>query len=136
MITQKCAVSLAANALFMLISFVALYVCELVSENKYLGLALAAALMLLGINLTLLAKYHIVYGIIAFVLKSKSTVSSYYHKSIFHSVLHTHFIHEKIKIPVNISRNDYGFAFRKFIYVIVCIIHAVCFPNMGVVFPV
>ena len=73
--------------------------------------------------------------IIAFVLKSKSTVSSYYHKSIFHSVLHTHFIHEKIKIPVNISRNDYGFAFRKFIYVIVCIIHAVCFPNMDEVFP-
>lgn len=70
MITQKCAVSLAANALFMLISFVALYVCELVSENKYLGLALAAALMLLGINLTLLAKYHIVYGIIAFVLNA------------------------------------------------------------------
>lgn len=36
---------------------------------------------------------------------------------------------------VNIPRNDYGFTFWKFIYFIVCIIHAVCFPNMDEVFP-
>lgn len=70
MITKKCAVSLAANALFMLISFVALYVCELLSDSKYFGLAIGAAFMLLGLNLTLLAKHHTVFGVIAFVMNA------------------------------------------------------------------
>lgn len=70
MITQKCAVSLAANALFMLIAFVALYVCELLSDSKYFGLAIGAAFMLLGLNLTLLAKHHTVFGVIAFVMNA------------------------------------------------------------------
>ena len=70
MITQKCAVSLAANALFMLISFVALYLCELVSYYKYIGLIIAAVLTVVAICLTLLAKSKTVFGVIAFVLNA------------------------------------------------------------------
>lgn len=70
MITQKCAVSLAANVLFMLISFAALYICELISYYKYLGLIIAAALMFVSICLTLFAKSKMVFGVIAFVLNA------------------------------------------------------------------
>lgn len=72
--------------------------------------------------------------IIASVFKTKSTVSGNYEKRILHTVLYAHFVHKKIEISVNIPRNDYGFTFWKFIYFIVCIIHAVCFPNMDEVF--
>ena len=72
--------------------------------------------------------------IIASVFKTKSAVSSHNEKRIFHLILHAHFVHEKIEISVNISRNDDGLAFRKFIYVIVYIIHVVFFSNTGEAF--
>lgn len=53
--------------------------------------------------------------IIASVFKTESTVSGHNEKRIFHLVLHAHFVHKEIEIPVNISRDNDGLAFRKFV---------------------
>ena len=53
-----------------------------------------------------------------------------------HLILHTNFVHEEIKVTVNISRNNYVLTFWKLIYIVFSAIHLSCSPKTEEVFAV